>query len=50
VNGGGPAGDNAKRAGGEILDLITGGPPDSLPDTLDHLSAFLKKPAPAAKP
>ena len=50
VNEGGLAGDNAKRAGGEILDLVAGGPPDSLPGTLDHLNAFLKKLAPAAKP
>jgi len=38
-------GEDAKRAGGEVFDLVTGGPPDSLADTLDHLSAFLKKPA-----
>ena len=41
----GPAGDNGKRAGGEIFDLVKGYSPDSLADTLDRLDVFLKKPA-----
>ena len=41
---GGPAGDDGKRAGGEVFDLVTGGPPENLPDTLDKLDVFLKKP------
>jgi len=45
MNHGGPAGDDSKRAGGEVFDLVTGYSPDSLADTLDRLSAFLKKPA-----
>lgn len=45
TNAGGPAGDDAKRAGGEVFDLVTGYSPDSLADTLDRLGAFLKKPA-----
>lgn len=44
TNAGGPAGDDAKRAGGEIFDLVTGYSPDSLADTLDRLGTFLKKP------
>jgi len=41
----GPAGDDGKRAGGEVFDLVKGYSPDSLADTLDRLGAFLKKPA-----
>ena len=40
----GPAGENGKRAGGEIFDLLKGYSPDSLADTLDRLDVFLKKP------
>ena len=34
-----------QRAGGIVFDLVTGGSPDSLADTLDRLTALLKKPA-----
>jgi len=40
---------NGRRAGGVVFDLTTGGPPDSLTDTLDRLAALLKKPDTAAK-
>jgi len=39
------ADENEKQAGGAIFDLVTGGPPSSLVDTLDRLAALLKKPA-----
>lgn len=32
------------EAGGEVFDLVTGGPPEHLVDTLDKLDALLKKP------
>ncbi len=44
ASSGGPAGDDGKRAGGEVFDLVTGGSPENLPDTLDKLNLFLKKP------
>ena len=34
---------NARRAGGVVFDLVTGGSPDSLPDTLDRLALLLKR-------
>ena len=39
----GPAGENGKRAGGEIFDLLKGYSPDSLANTLDRLDVFLKR-------
>lgn len=32
-----------QKAGGEVFDLVTGGPPEHLADTLDKLEALLKK-------
>lgn len=40
----GVAGDDGKRARGEVFDLVTGVAPEDLPDTLDKLNVFLKKP------
>lgn len=34
---------NARRAGGVVFDLVTGGSPDSLLDTLDRLASLLKR-------
>jgi len=34
---------NGRRAGGAIFDLVTGGSPDSLLDTLDRLTLLLKR-------
>ena len=31
------------EAGGELFDLVTGGPPEHLVDTLDQLEALVKK-------
>jgi hypothetical protein len=42
--GAGMVGDDGKRAGGEVFDVVTGGPPEHLLDTLDKLNVFLKKP------
>lgn len=39
-----------KKAGGLVFDLITGGPPDSLIDTLNRLNEFLKAPDKIEKP
>ena len=36
--------ENGKRAGGIVFDLVQGGLPDSLADTLNRLNVFLKKP------
>ena len=44
TQGYGMVGGDGKRAGGEVFDLVTGGPPENLPDTLDKLNVFLKKP------
>jgi len=37
--------ENGKRAGGMVFDLVAGGSPENLPDTLDRLGGFLRKPA-----
>ena len=42
---GGPAGKDGERSGSMIFDVVHGGQPVSLLDTLDKLSVFLKKPA-----
>jgi len=39
-----------EHAGGAVFDLVTGGPPSSLADTLDRLEALLKKPEAAPAP
>lgn len=36
--------DEAGKAGGEVFDLVTGGPPEHVVDTLDKLEVLLKKP------
>ncbi len=42
---GGPAGKDGERAGSMIFDVVHGGQPENLLDTLDKLNVFLKKPA-----
>ena len=42
ASNGGPAGEDGKRAGSLIFDVVQGGQPDNLLDILDKLNVFLK--------
>ena len=41
---GGPAGKDGEWAGSMIFDVVHGGQPENLLDTLDKLNVFSKKP------